>query len=54
MSKYRIVREYRSIPDRVMHGVERKGWFFWWWVSFKRTKEEAESLIETLKEIDND
>ena len=50
MSKYRVRKEYRPIPDKVMYTVEKKVWIFWWWVAFKPTQEIADDFIKMLKD----
>lgn len=48
MSKYRVMREYRPIPDKIKYRVDKKGWFFWYLVTFKSTQGEADNLIKEL------
>ena len=48
MSKYRVMKEYRMLTDKILYRVDKKGWFFWYFVTFKNTQGEADNLIKRL------
>ena len=48
MSKYRVMREYTPITDRIAYRVDKKGWFFWHFVTFQSTQGDADNLIKEL------
>ena len=49
MSKYRVIKEYRSILGRIMYVVQRKDWPFWSHISFEFSQKKADDLIKYLK-----
>lgn len=49
--KYKIVKEYSHISERVNYIVYEKSFLLWCWVDYRRTEELANELIVKLKEM---